>query len=251
VLALLLSAAAQTNVYSGNVVGYANLPFQVGDNLFGNPLDYEGSNSIPQNFLSLLIPTAPAGTTVSLWDSAANNYMPTATFNSGAWSTNLTLNPGTGALLHTPSAFTNTFVGTVLDFDGSWWGGSTFTNPPPFAGPDGLYLFSSVAPLTLAATNGFPAFQYVIGRAPHEGEQVTTLDALHQICTTTTFTGGAWDMGDPVIGVGQAAFFNVGPVVIPEPSSLGLILAGFGVAIVIRRSVRCRRPPANPEACKL
>ena len=114
---MLAAATAPAQVYNTNIVGYGNTTFQPGYNWFGNPLD------APPNMLSALIPTAPNGTTVSLWSSTLNLFTPTVTFTGGAWSSDLTLSPGTGAALHTPSLFINTFVGTVLDFDGSAWVG--------------------------------------------------------------------------------------------------------------------------------
>ena len=122
-------------------IGYVNVAFEPGDNWFGNPLQYT-------NQLDLLIPTAPDGSTVSLWDSTADHFDSTATFGHGTWSTNLTLNPGTGALLHTPSLFTNTFVGIVLNFDGSPYSGS-LTEPPPgyqTPSPDQPYAVTPPAP---------------------------------------------------------------------------------------------------------
>jgi hypothetical protein len=225
---------------AANFVGYANLQFQPGDNWFGNPLG-AGANS-----LSSLITIAPAGTTVSLWNSAANQYLPTVTWNGSAWSADLTLNPGTGALLHTPSFFTNTFVGDVLNFDGSPFTSAGFTEPPPFPGPNGLYLFSSKAPVALAGHTFFPGdghydvFEAIIGRAPHNGEQVTTLDASSQTYTTTTFLGGVWDNGDPSLQLGGAAMFNLGPVIVPEPSALGLVVAGIGMIGITRCGRRLR-----------
>jgi hypothetical protein len=220
------------------VIGYVNVAFEPGDNWFGNPLQYT-------NQLDLLIPTAPDGSTVSLWDSTADRFDSTATFDHGTWSTNLTLNPGTGALFHTPSLFTNTFVGIVLNFDGTPYSGS-LTEPPPFAGANGIYLFSSKAPVALSGhvfdpVNGkLSVFEAIMGRAPNTGEQVTTLDPLTQTYTTTTFLGGVWNNGDPSLAPGEAAMFNIGPV--PEPSVLALSAIGTcGLAIARHRRGLLRR----------
>jgi hypothetical protein len=225
-----------------NIVGYVNTAFQPGDNWFGNPLSYTN------DLLSSIVPNAPTGTTVSLWNSAGNQFTPSATWNGSAWSTDLTLAPGTGALLNTPTQFTNTFTGQALNFDGSPLSGIgfVFAEPPPFGGPNGLYLLSSKAPVELSGhvfspdTTPFTmaAFESIIGRLPHDGEQVTTLDPLTQTYTTTTFLGGVWNNGDPSLPVGQAAMFNIGPV--PEPSALGLLLAGLGVAGIARRRIPSR-----------
>ena len=187
------------------------------------------------------------------WNSTANQFTPSAIWDGSDWSAELTLAPGTGALLNTPTPFTNTFVGTVLNFDGSvltgnspYGGGASLTEPPPFGGPNGLYLFSSKAPFALSGhvfapnTGTADVFESIIGRLPQDGEQVTTLNPLTQIYTTATFLGGVWNNADPSLGVGQAALFNIGPVVVPEPPALGLLLAGLGVAGMVRRRVRSR-----------
>lgn len=221
---------AQANIYTINVVGYVNTSFRVGDNLFGNPLQFTNHS------LSSIISTAPEGTTVSLWNSVGNSYGPVSTFSSGAWDIDFTLNPGTGAKLHTTSLFTNTFVGTVLAPDGNVWNGGAINPPPPFAGAGGIHLLSSKMPVALSATNSFPVFQYILGRGPLEGEQFTTLNPEPQLYHTTTFTSGAWDNGEPVLAVGAAGFFNVGPVAaVPEPSVAGLAIAGLCVARLFSR----------------
>ncbi len=226
-----LQAPAQSNVTSINIVGYVNIPFRPGDNLFGNPLQGQTNN-----LLSSIIPTAPVGTTVSLWNSTAHQFTTTSTFQGGGWSLDFDLAPGQGALLHTGTLFTNTFLGTVLAPDGSIFTDSGPVNPPPpFAGPDGTYLLSSKFPNTLSATNGFPVFNYILGRAPLAGEQFTTLDPATQLYHTTTFVSGAWDNGDPVLSLGSSAFFNIGPVAVPEPSVLALAMAGIALRMVRRR----------------
>jgi len=228
-LAAAAAALAQPDVYSGSIVGYVNTPFRVGDNLFGNPLQYTN------NSLSYIIPTAPEGTTVSLWNPAGNTYSPVSTFTAGAWNIDFTLNPGTGAKLHTTSSFTNTFVGTVLAPNGTVWDGLAINPPAPFSGANGSYLLSSKFPVLLSETNAFPVFQYILGRGPQEGEQFTTFDPLTQQYHTTTFTAGGWDHGAPQLAVGEAAFFNVGPVNVPEPSVVGLVIAGLGFALRANR----------------
>jgi hypothetical protein len=149
-------------------------------------------------------------------------------------------------LLNTPSQFLNTFTGTVENFDGSLLG-DMFAQPPAFSGPNGVYFLSSKTPLVLSGDVFNPptsssVFLGILGRAPNEGEQVTTLDALTQTYTTTTFINGAWNNGDPTLAIGEAAMINIGPV--PEPSPLALLAAGLGLlgAVAAFHAPRSPRP---------
>jgi hypothetical protein len=217
----ILAALALLPSSADAAIGYSTTTFQPGVNWFGDPL--QDTNA----FLSHLIPTAPAGTTVSLLNG------PTATFTGGAWSTDFAINPGTGAALTTPTQFVNVFVGTVLNFDGTVWVNDTaFLQPPPFSGPNGFYFFSSKAPVLLSDA-AFPVFQSIIGRAPQASEQVITLDPLTQVKTISTFNGISWDI-DPTLPIGQAAMFEIGPI--PEPGTNVLILLGLGIlGLALRR----------------
>ena len=238
-IAVMTAVPTQAQIYSPNTVGYATVTLQPGLNWIGNPLDLTPS----PNLLSAVIPTAPDGTTVSLWNSTLDQYTPSSIFTTGiGWSSDLTLNPGTGVLLDTPSQFNNLFVGTVQDLNGSIWGGGPFSEPSPFAGPSGQYLLSSKAPLALSgnvfnpALGEYSVFQSIIGRDPQTGESVTTLNPLTQTYFTTTWTGTAWNNGDPSLAVGQAAMFNIG--LVPEPSALGLLALGLGLFGILRRCLR-------------
>ncbi len=215
------------------VVGYVNSTFYAGDNLFGNPLLHA-----PDDLNSLFGPSTPIGTTVSLWDATLGRFGTSSMWNGSSWSLDLTLAPGTGVLLHTPAPFTNTFTGVVLNFDGTAYHG-TLSQPPPFTGANGTYLFSSRAPVALSGNvfdpnlNEFSVFEAILGRAPYDGEQVTTLNPVTQTYLTTTFSGGVWNNGAPTLQVGEAAFFNIGAV--PEPTGLSLLGLGLGVLAVVRR----------------
>lgn len=63
-------------------------------------------------------------------------------------------------------------------------------------------------------------FLDIIGRDPHEGEWVKTLDATPQTYTVTTFNNGAWDNGPPSILLDKSAYFGL--VDVPEPSTYGV-----------------------------
>ena len=79
-------------------------------------------------------------------------------------------------------------------------------------------------------------FTNVMGRLPSNGEWVQILDPGTQTYLTTTFhTGTGWDNGDPTLSVGESAWFNSGPVVVPEPASLALAGLGAGALLVFRR----------------
>src|ERR1044071_8962045 len=109
----LIAATTPTPVYSQTVVGYVNVPLQ-GTMFFSNPL----LNSA--NDLATLFGTqTPDGTAISLWNPTTRTFDITSQYLEGAWTIDLTLMPGTGARVITPSPFTNTFVGNVLNHNGS------------------------------------------------------------------------------------------------------------------------------------
>lgn len=213
----LLAKDAPAQVYGGNIVGYDNFFFKAGANLFENPFE----NS-PNTLTNLFNQAVPDGTTISLWNPTLAAFGAISTYLNGAWTVDLMLEPGTGAKLDAPSAFTNTFAGVVLNHDGSVLSNPFGLTPPPvFAGSDGTYLMGDRAPV---ADIGADIFLNIFGRLPNVGEQVATLSG-----TSTYLGNGDWD-NVPVLGVGEAAFFtthttlNIQPV--PEPGVLSLFSLG-------------------------
>lgn len=214
VLALSANNPLSAQPYSLNVVGYYNLGLSAGNHLIANQL-YATNNSI-----NTVLAAAPNGSTLAKWNSTTLQYQPTSVFNTETgWSINYDLNPGEGALFYTPTAFTNTFVGEVpYDF-----GNDTpiFTFPTP---ADGLFLLSCSVPLNGAT------FQQVIGRNPLEGESVTRLDSFSQNYLTTIYRSDGWDNGTPLLGLGEAGFFALGPdalTLVPEPGTYALLSLGL------------------------
>jgi hypothetical protein len=66
------------------------------------------------NDLNSIIPTAPAGTTVQLWNTGLQDFDATIpVFSSGKWVPNATIKAGQGFFVVPNGAFTNTFVGDV------------------------------------------------------------------------------------------------------------------------------------------
>jgi hypothetical protein len=201
-------------------VGYVNRTMYAGDNLFENPLVASPDNNLSTLF-SLGAPV-PDGTTVSLWNPTTRSFDITSEYTGGSWSIDFALLPGSGARLNTPLTFTATFVGEVGSRD-----------PGTFSGPDGIYLFGDRVPQAATSTD---IFLHILGRLPNAGEQFTALDGATQHSTTSTYLGGgAWDIM-PSIGVGEAGFFNVGPV--PEPSTAALVMLGLGMAWARLRRTR-------------
>ena len=115
---------AQT--YSQNVVGYVNLGLVTNTtssfNLIANQMDADGTGG-NNNLFTVFGTNLPLNTTVYAWSSNS------ATFNSAAWSysskkgyywagdtnhVNAALQPGMAVFVATPSVFTNTQVGTVM-----------------------------------------------------------------------------------------------------------------------------------------
>jgi hypothetical protein len=221
VLLLALSCApfgAAAGVVSVNVVGYYNKPIFAGDNLIANQL-YAQDNTLN----AILFNGVPNGSTCTKWDSTSRQYLALSIYTSGAgWSINYELLPGEGALFHTDSAFVNTFVGEV-----------------PFDGQDPVLTFPSLDPGVFLLSCSVPMeadFNKVIGRDPVEGESVRRLNSGQQTYITSTFIGGAWDNGNPVLGIGESGFFTLlaEPSAVPEPGVYSLLFGGAAAFALAR-----------------
>jgi hypothetical protein len=146
---LLIAAAAiaagvmtsQAQVYSQNVVGYANFVVQGGGKytLLANPFDNGAGNSAT----NIVDPNGalPNKSQILTWNGSAFNI---ATKVLGAWNSDPTVAPGAGFFVYVPatqaSDVTNTFVGSIAVASGgsvtntipsgySMWG-----SPIPYAG---------------------------------------------------------------------------------------------------------------------
>jgi PEP-CTERM motif len=221
-----LSVFICTLIAHANVVGYYNYIFAPGGTLFTSQLDN------PPNDLDTLFAGnghIADGTTISLWNSGAQNFSTASIFSGGSWSVDLTLQAGAGFLLNTASRFTNTFVGNVLNHDGSFLQlPDSLTPPPAYAGPNGIYL---LADKTVLVDTGTDIFLNILGRQPNVGEQVITLTL-----TSTYLGSGNWSGGIPTLNLGDAAWLNIGPV--PEPTTLALAGLGGLVAFAVARRQR-------------
>jgi hypothetical protein len=112
------TSMAQSNVYSLNVVGYVNKPFVAGGfTAAANPL-----NATNNSLNTIMKGTqVPDNTLVFLWDAALQDFsatLPSYNAAAGNWVPDATINPGTGFFVFAPTAYTNTFVGEVLQQGG-------------------------------------------------------------------------------------------------------------------------------------
>jgi len=108
----LISAQAQSNVYSANIVGYVTVTNAANQfALYSNPLD-SGTNTVTSLFAS-----SPNGTVVEVWNGAG--FQSSTKGFGGVWTTNLTLVPGQGFFYKTSVNGTNTFVGSIIPANGA------------------------------------------------------------------------------------------------------------------------------------
>lgn len=222
-----MSSFSQSNVYSMNIVGYINRLLSPGNNLIANQLIASPNNSINNVLLGVA-----DGATFTKWDASANTFLPLSVFSlsSQTWSINYSLNLGEGALLNSPSFTTNTFVGSVANYTNVLDlgpGGQPWS--PNYA--DGLHLIACPSPIAGPVST---MFDKVTGRPAQAGESVSFLDEASQTYITATFDGAGWD-NDPTLNVAHAAWFNLGPVNVPEPSSMALAGLAFGTLLAVRR----------------
>ena len=112
----LLSSQAQSNVYSANVVGYAQVVVNGNAEytMVANPFD-DGAG----NYLTNICPTNlyPVGSQCLTWSPSGGSYTTIKRLASG-WNASPQLPPGTGFFLKNGNAgaptVTNTFVGSVI-----------------------------------------------------------------------------------------------------------------------------------------
>jgi len=118
---LLIAAAAlvagvvssEAQVYSANIVGYANVVLQGGYNLICNPLDDGNGN----NLTNLIKANLPAKSSVTTWNTGVQGYNGAINGAGGTWAANTVLPPGMGFFVKNGTAaspaVTNTFVGSI------------------------------------------------------------------------------------------------------------------------------------------
>jgi hypothetical protein len=213
-LLLSLALAGFSVSARANIVGFANVAMTNGYNFIANPFDAN-----PDNSLTNIIPIAPEGSEVFLWDTTNQVFIALSDYSASnpGWSDNYLLPPGRGFVIWVTTKFTNTFVGNVEQ--------GLLTNF--IAGNNKFTLTASKVP---ASTNltflGFP---------PIDGGNVYVFSAPRQtyLDAFTCFTGFGWfdpkgvsGTNGPLIAVGQS-FFAQNPGLdtnwvvnfVPPPSS--------------------------------
>jgi len=217
-MAALTAAGALTStaqVFSVNMVGYINLNIPAGFSLIANQL-----NNQPDNTYKTLFPTATTvnNTVLYKFDNALGAFG-SEQLSGGVWSGggNTTLNPGEGAFILAPAAFTATFVGEVKT------GTSTVHQPLGFA------IVSSVIPQQGRVYDvGAPGDGQVdLGNGVPSAQQVWyQFDNALGAYGANQYSGGWSAEPGPLLKVGESAFvltvaaggphdwtrtFNVGP----------------------------------------
>jgi hypothetical protein len=107
-------ASSNAQVYSANVVGYAQVVLNGGYNLIANPFD-DGNGNHLTNLVTIPLPNK---STITTWNVGAQGYNGAISGGGGTWSADTILAPGTGFFLKNGTVasplITNTFVGTVV-----------------------------------------------------------------------------------------------------------------------------------------
>jgi len=203
--ALALSlATSQAQVYSANIVGYANVVIAGNGSytLVANPFDDGNGN----NLTNLMNSALPNASQVLTWDPIAGY----STYQKGGtahlWNGNTSLTPGIGFFVRNGNVgggspvVTNTFVGTVIVNVGNSvtnqvaLGYSLQGSPIPYAG--------NVAVLT--QTGGDPNMDF--GDVVGNGSQILTWDPVAGYSTAQKGgTAHTWN-ATAAVGVGQGFF---------------------------------------------
>jgi hypothetical protein len=183
-LAAIGVTSSMAQVYSVNLVGYINKQIPAGFYMVANQLNNGTGNKVVD-----LIPNPPEGTIVYKFNPASGGYL-TVAFLDGAYEgvTTMTLAPGEGAFIKSPSAHTATFVGEVVL--------SSATTVP-----SGFSVLSSVVPQAAKLdTIGFPAV---------EGDIIYNFNPVTGGYKVSSYLDGAWEGaygGAPTPDIGESFF---------------------------------------------
>jgi hypothetical protein len=179
-----VSSGTQT---SGDVVGFMIKQIPAGQSMVANPFEAT-DNRVPA-----LFEAAPIETTVYKWDEPAQIFRINAKLDFGAgvtWDYYLmTLYPGEGAIVLTPSAFTVKWAGRVRQ------------NALKKVVSSQQAMHSSLSALTglVSGTLLFPTAH---------GDTVTRMTGTDGSYTTYTYSNGAWSPSHPTISLGEAFWSN-------------------------------------------
>ena len=140
-------SAPKPDGYSTGVVGYVNVLVTNGYNFLANPLSFDYENSPSGNCISNVLRSAPEGTKVYLYDVTNQVFTPPSAYSVAAsnWTINYFLPVGQGFVLQSPTNYTQTFVGNVLQ--------GYLTNF--LAGSNKFSLLGSMVPITGSLSNLF------------------------------------------------------------------------------------------------
>jgi len=195
-----ITAMAQSNVYSLNIVGYATVSLPSGYSLLANPLSAGATNGA--NELGLQIPSEQ----ILTWNGSGFNYV---SYDPGfnGWidanfapSTPPSLPPGTGFFFFNPGAATNiTFVGQVVP-------GPSSTNTVNL--PAGYSLLGSPLPANVADISAAPVSLPLINSL-----QILTWNGSGYVYSSYDTGFGGWIDANfapktaPGYSIGQGFFF--------------------------------------------
>jgi hypothetical protein len=219
------TSMAQSNVYSLNIVGYANVFMGSGPQLYANPFNLDGTNSASQVLNLAPIGVGGAGLDsiiVSLWTgSSFNSTMYESDFPGAGWSKDggntqspaPLLPPGTGFFLNNPgSPVTNTFVGQVFPAP-STTNGLTLGSGPFMVGS----MLPVAGTLVTNTPMSFPLAPLGVGGAGLDSVIISTFtgSSYNSTMYESDFPGSGWskDGGNttaatPSISIGQGFFVN-------------------------------------------
>ena len=185
-----LTAVAQSNVYSLNIVGYVNVPVQANKfYMLGNPLDTMNGNNI-SNVINL--DATFDGTLLYPWTASGYGNAESYIAGFGWFPAETTLAPGSGFFIQPTAAGTITFVGQV-------------TTSKTQSLPSGFTMTASAFPASLSL--------FALGLTGQDGDLVYRFDpvsgygpAVSYIAGYGWFDGGT-DTNGPALNVGEGFFY--------------------------------------------
>jgi len=182
-----LTASAQSNVYSLNIVGYVNVVYPPGLTLTGNPL-----NSTSNTLNGILSSAFPNKSQVITFDGV--NYTPYSK-TGGAWPA-LNVPTGAGFFVNNSGAtpITNTYVGAVGP-------NNSYTNVQSI--PLGFSLVTTPLPIGGNITNTGVNTINLAGSLPNKAQIITFSNGVY-----TPFSKSGGSFPSVPLSVGQGFFIN-------------------------------------------